>query len=251
MQDLGDLHALQLAVVLDLVHTAVHDRVVDIKIGLGIHDLGQVITAGSREKATHLDGQLSDLRQLLQLGRDGSEALLFLRVGIVGEVINRQARAVFDTRNGEAEIILDAGGQLHQVVALSLDGLCFALCRTGEVVQADDVDALVFIATTDDVEGAFLVHAELAAALDIGHAQQQVKHLASADRRVVDQLEVQGGFGGEGADVIVSGTFHIRIALVDAREDDGAHIHAGALANRQLTGGAYLDFVELRGHPAQ
>ena len=171
MQDLGDLHALELTVVLDLIHTAVNDGVVDIEIGLGIDNLGQIVSAGSGKETTHLDRQLGDLSELLQFRRDRSEALLLFRVGSLGEIVDRKACAVFDTLYGEAEIALDAGGQIHQVVAFLLDGLRLALCRTGEVVQTDDIDALIFVAAADDVESDLFVHTELAAALDIGHAQ--------------------------------------------------------------------------------
>ena len=62
---------------------------------------------------------------------------------------------------------------------------------------------------------------------------------------------MERAFGGEGADVVIGGALDVRVALVDAGEDDGAHIGAGALADRQLAGRADLDLVKDLGESAQ
>ena len=112
MQDLGDLHALELTVVLDLIHTAVNDGVVDIEIGLGIDDLGQIVTAGSGKETTHLDRQLGNLSELLQLRRDRSEALLLFRVSSLGEIVDRKACAA-KLNDGTIVITPDNGTLTH------------------------------------------------------------------------------------------------------------------------------------------
>ena len=62
---------------------------------------------------------------------------------------------------------------------------------------------------------------------------------------------MQKALGGKGADVVVRGTLDVRLCLVDAGEDDLAHVNACLFADGQLAGAANLDLVDGFGQSAE
>ena len=80
---------MQLTVVLKLVHTAVNNSVVDALVGLNVHYLCQVISAGRGKEPAHLHGEFAELGSLADFLGNFGKAFFLKLVGVVRKVINR------------------------------------------------------------------------------------------------------------------------------------------------------------------
>ena len=144
MAQMRAFHTHDLAKIIQVVHSTVHNAVVLPAVVLAVHSGGQVITAFGGVKAAHLNGQMDPVADFAQCWRK-----VFGRGQCVGKIIavkirHRQPWAVFQFRQTQAESLLNFSVQFpqHGQLFLLIDQL-FAL-GPDKVVNADKLQIRCF-----------------------------------------------------------------------------------------------------------
>ena len=188
------LHGHRAAVVHDLMHAAVRNRIALPTVDLGVHDARDVGPARCGNAAPQLNGNVSlkahILNQTSQFTHQFAVGLLVLR----GEILHGQARTVLQLARLKAACRAQVVQEVVKAAKLAGVPLQRGLLRTREELDACDVHPFVTSELLSHLGNLLPIKAELAAARK---AQQHGDPYAAFFGQPSDQLELGERFDGE------------------------------------------------------
>ena len=140
MDDLRNLHSLQLSVILQMIHSPVCDHVTDAAVCFQVYDFGEIIPAWSSEEAPHFNRQVCFAGKRPDSVGDLRQSALFGLIRVRGKIIDGKAGSVFNAFGFKVQFISKSLNQCGESIQLLDDLFPFPLLRAGKIMQADNLN---------------------------------------------------------------------------------------------------------------
>ena len=234
----GLLHGHGTAVIGEVVNAAVDNGIVHLLVRLRVDDRREVRAAARGKTAADfqcertLEGHGVQLvAQLLE------ERPLGGRVGRV-EVIDGKAGTVFELAADEPAGLFQLGHERIGAGQLAFHPTKRGLLRTGELLQAANIDPRIITGSSHKSADIVGIHPELASA---SKSQQHRQATAGLLGKAAQQLELSERFHGVAVDIAEGQRVaHHGLVFVHARKNDFLRGRTAGLANVQLARRAHL-----------